>query len=356
MDALSEALNTVRMTGAIFTNSACTAPWGFTVPPMKRMAPLLSPGTECVVSYHLVTDGRATIKLPGAESLSVGAGDIVIIPHGDPHTFSNGEPSELIDSGGAVARWLAGDVTPFRTGGGGETTRFVCGYFGCERHAARLFLAGLPSVIIINVHTGPAGQWLEGSIRHLLDEAQSGRAGCAAVLSKMAEALFMESLRRYMEQLPLEAIGWLAGARDSVVGSALALMHRRPSHPWTVPELAAEVGASRSLLGERFQHFLGEPPLTYLARWRLQLAARLLQTTQKTILHVAMDVGYESEAAFNRAFKREFSLPPAQYRRQLAADGSGPLTALKADGAGGNSVLHALRQLMTARRAPPTGD
>jgi AraC-like DNA-binding protein len=330
------------MTGAIFTNSVCTAPWGFAVPAMERMAPLLSPGTECVVSYHLVTEGRATIKFSGAESLPVAAGDIVIIPHGDPHTFANGAPLELIDSGGAVARWLAGDVTPFRTGGGGETTRFVCGYFGCERHAARLFLAGLPAVITIDVRTGPAGQWLESSIRHLLDEAQSGRPGCAAVLSKMAEALFMESLRRYMEQLPLEAIGWLAGARDSVVGSALALMHRRPSHPWTVPELAAEVGASRSVLTERFARILGEPPITYLARWRLQLAARLLQTTQKTILHVAMDVGYESEAAFNRAFKREFGLPPAQYRRQLAADGSGPLTALEGDSVGGNSLLHAL--------------
>jgi AraC-like DNA-binding protein len=352
MDALSEALSTVRMTGAIFTNSICTAPWGFAVPAMERIAPLLSPGTECVVSYHLLTEGRASIKLPGEESLPAAAGDIVIIPHGDAHTFTNGEPAELIDSGGAVARWLAGDVTPFRTGGGGETTSFVCGYFGCERYAARLFLAGLPPVITINVRTGPAGQWLESSIRHLLDEAQSGGPGCAAVLSKMAEALFMESLRRYMEQLPLEAIGWLAGARDTVVGSALALMHRRPSHPWTVPELAAAVGASRSLLGERFQYFLGEPPLTYLARWRLQLAARLLQTTQKTILHVAMDVGYESEAAFNRAFKREFGLPPAQYRRQLVGtDCSCPST--EGDSAGRNSVLHALRQLMTARRAPP---
>jgi len=172
----------------------------------------------------------------------------------------------------------------------------------------------------------------------------------------MAEALFMESLRRYMEQLPLEVIGWLAGARDQVVGSALALMHRRPSHAWTVSELAAEVGASRSLLGERFQHFLGEPPLSYLARWRLQLAARLLRTTQKTILHVAMDVGYESEAAFNRAFKREFGLPPARYRRKLAVDDSGPLTALEANSAGRTTVFHALRQLVAPRRMSATGD
>jgi AraC-like DNA-binding protein len=244
----------------------------------------------------------------------------VIIPHGDPHRVSNGAPSELIDTGAFLGRWLKGDVNRTRMGGGGDVTHFVCGYFGCERHAARLFLAGLPHIIKMNVRSDPAGQWLEGSIRHLVGEAGSGRAGRAVLLSKMAEALFIETLRRYMEQLPLAAIGWLAGARDPMVGTALALLHRRPNHSWSVAELATEVGASRSLLAERFAQFLGEPPLTYLARWRLQLAARLLQTARKTILHVALDVGYESEAAFNRAFKREFGLPPAQYRRRLATN------------------------------------
>jgi AraC-like DNA-binding protein len=342
MDALSEALNSVRMTGAIFANAICTAPWGVAVPAMASTAHMLAPGTECVVGYHLITDGKAVVRLEGAGDVPVTAGEIVVIPHGDPHTATNGAPSGLIDTGAYSARWMSGDLSPMRIGGGGEVTCVVCGYFGCERHAARLFLAGLPSIIRINVRSDAAGQWLEGSICHLLGEAQSGRPGHAAVLSKMAEALFMESLRRYMEQLPLDAIGWLAGARDQVVGAALALMHREPSHPWTVPELAAKVGASRSLLAMRFVQFLGEPPLTYLARWRLQLAARLLQTTQKTILRLAMDVGYESEAAFNRAFKREFGLPPAQYRRKLAADGAGQPAGF--DGNGSSSpVLAVLR-------------
>jgi AraC-like DNA-binding protein len=138
----------------------------------------------------------------------------------------------------------------------------------------------------------------------------------------MAEALFIETLRRYMEQLPPEQTGWLAGARDPIVGAALALVHQRPSYPWTLPQLAAEVGTSRSVLSERFTHLLNEPPLTYLARWRLQLAARRLQMTHENIVQVACDVGYESEAAFNRAFKREFGLPPAQYRKRLAESGS----------------------------------
>ena len=196
-----------------------------------------------------------------------------------------------------------------RLGGGGETTRFVCGYFGCERHADRLFLAGLPLMIKINLRGDPAGEWLENSVRHLVSEAGSARPGQSVLLSKMAEALFIETIRRYMEALPPEQTGWLAGARDPVVGGALALLHRKPRHHWTVDELAAEAGASRSVLAERFSRFLGEPPLTYLARWRLQLAARMLQTTREAVLQVASEVGYDSEAAFNRAFKREFGIP-----------------------------------------------
>jgi AraC-like DNA-binding protein len=334
MDALSTALSSVRMTGAIFAEATCTAPWGFAVPAidaLEQVVLMLAPGTERVVGYHLVTDGKAVVRLEGAADVPVTAGDIVIIPHGDPHTISNGAPSKLVDSSTSLAGWLAGDVRTMRLDGGGEATRFVCGYFGCERHAARLFLAGLPSIIKIDVRSDTAGRWLEASVRHLLDEAQLQRPGGAIVLSKMAEAFFIETLRRYIQQLPPEQRGWLAGARDPVVGAALALLHREPCYPWTVAELAAKVGASRSLVAGRFAQLLGEPPLTYLGRWRLQLAARLLQTTRKPIVHVALDVGYESEAAFNRAFKREFDLPPAQYRRKLAGNGAGPRVARSQD-------------------------
>jgi AraC-like DNA-binding protein len=170
-------------------------------------------------------------------------------------------------------------------------------------------------MIRINMRGDPAGEWLENTVRHLVSEAGCGRPGQSILLSRMAEALFIETLRRYMEGLPAEQTGWLAGARDAVVGRVLALMHRRPFHPWTIAELAAEAGSSRSVLAERFMLYLGEPPLAYLARWRLQLAARLLETKQQTVLQVASEVGYESEAAFNRAFKREFGVPPGQFRR-----------------------------------------
>ena len=306
------------MTGAIFFHAECTAPWGFSVPSLKRVAHVLAPGTERLVNYHLVTEGQAIVRMEGAADLPLVAGDIVILPHGDAHTVSDGTPQAWVDSAASLGNFLAGDLGTMRVGGGGAATRFVCGYFGCERHADRLFLAGLPPIVKLNVRGDASGEWLENSIRHLVSEAQSERAGQAVLLSKMAEALFIETLRRYMEQLPPGQTGWLAGARDPVVGGSLALLHRNPLHPWTVAELAEAVGASRSVVNERFAKFLGEPPLAYLARWRMQLAAGLLKTTGKRIVQVAGEVGYESEAAFNRAFKREFGLPPGQYRRQAA--------------------------------------
>ena len=160
MDALSEALNSVRMTGAIFYHAECSAPWGFRVPQLQSVAHVLAPGTERLVSYHLVTEGTAIVRF-ATSTVSVAAGDVLIIPHGDAHTVENGVPSTFVDSGASLGKFLVGDLTTMRLGGGGELTRFVCGYFGCERHADRLFLAGLPLVIKINVRGDPAGQWLE---------------------------------------------------------------------------------------------------------------------------------------------------------------------------------------------------
>jgi AraC-like DNA-binding protein len=321
MDALSEVLSTVRMTGAIFFNAEFTAPWGFTEADRDTMAHVLAPGTERLVPFHLVTEGEAVARTQGMPELRLAAGDIVIVPRGDRHSLSRGSPTRLLDG----RRWLeeifSGDLGVTRGGGGGAATRFVCGYFGCERQADRTFLAGLPPMIKVNIRSDAAGAWLETSIRHLVCEACSRRPGGTALLSKMAEALFVEALRRYMEELPTEQTGWLAGARDPVAGAVLALLHRLPCHQWTLEKLAAEVGASRSVVAERFARCLGEPPLTYLARWRMQLAARQLRASRKTILQLASEVGYVSEAAFNRAFKREFGLPPARYRRRFAENG-----------------------------------
>lgn len=318
MDALSECLSSVRMTGAIFLSAEFTAPWGFESPAAAQSASVLSPGTERLVIYHLVIDGRAMVRLPGEPDLPVEAGEIVIIPHGEAHLFGNGETDQVMDGRRALRSHVAGRLSTIEWGGGGAATRFVCGFFGCEQYADRLFLAGLPTMFKINIRGDTNGAWLENSIRHLVSEAPPVRPGRDILLSKMAEALFIETLRRYVETLPPDQTGWLAGARDPVAGAALTLLHRRPEYPWTLDLLAAEVGAARSVLADRFTRFLGEPPLAYLARWRMQLAARKLQTTVETVLRIALDVGYESESGFNRAFKREFGMPPARYRKSLA--------------------------------------
>jgi AraC-like DNA-binding protein len=316
MDALSEALNAVRMTGAIFYSLECYAPWGFSVPHLSKVAHIMAPGTERVVSYHLVTDGRAIVQFENDEPVEVKAGEVLIIPHGDAHTVSNGAPTEMIDA--TLKDHLTGALSVARVGADGELTRFICGYFGCERHADRMFLAGLPTMLKIDIRADESGAWIDNSIRHLVSHSNANRPGHSVLLAKASEALFVEALRRYMEELPPERGGWLAAARDPIVGAALALMHRNPHQDWTLQNLAGAAGTSRSVLSERFDRFLGEPPLTYLTRWRLQLASRLLETTRRPIQQIAAETGYDSEAAFNRAFKREFGAPPARHRRLFA--------------------------------------
>ena len=215
---------------------------------------------------------------------------------------------------GITAKIQARDLSPLRAGGGGEVSRFVCGYMTCDPHLSRPILNGLPPVFKVNVRTDRSGHWLESSILHLVEEAASGRVGSEAMLAKLSEALFVDTLRRYVAGLPEQQTGWLAGARDPIVGKSLGLLHSRVAHPWTIADLADEVGISRSALVERFTRYLSEPPMTYLTRWRLQLAARSLEKTSRGVAEIAADVGYESEAAFNRAFKREFGQPPGRYR------------------------------------------
>jgi AraC-like DNA-binding protein len=318
MDALSEALNAVRMTGAIFFHAECAAPWGFAVPSVAQVQHVLSPGTERLVNYNLVTEGRAVARFSDGNEMTLRPGDLVILPHGDAHTVSNGSPRTFIDSAARLADILQGNVSMMRFGESGEITRFICGFFGCERCADRLFLAGLPQFIRINIRENPGSQWLETSIRHLVSEAESDRPGRSILLSRMAESLFIEALRCYTERLPSDQTGWLAGARDPVVGGTLALLHRDPSNDWTLDKLARAVGSSRSVIAKRFVRLVGDSPMAYLTRWRLELGARQLRASARPVVQIAAEVGYESEAAFNRAFKRTFGLPPAQYRRRQA--------------------------------------
>jgi AraC-like DNA-binding protein len=201
-------------------------------------------------------------------------------------------------------------------GGGGEVARFVCGFMVCEPSLSQVFLAGLPSMFKVNIRQQQSGQWLENSIRYSLADTNVSDAGAQAVLAKLSEALFIETLRRYMNLLPAGQTGWLAGARDAEVGKVLALIHRQPAAPWTIAALAREAGISRPVLAARFRQCLGEPPFAYLTRWRLQLGAQMLSSTSDSVAQIASKVGYDSEQSFNRAFKRNFGNPPARYRNE----------------------------------------
>jgi AraC-like DNA-binding protein len=315
VDAFSEILSEVKLNGALFFSAEFSAPWGFTTPPPGAIVGEFVPGAEHLMLYHFVIDGGASVQLLEGPSIELTAGDVVIFPNANQHHMTSGRGSVApFPNYGISAKVKARDLSPLRAGGGGAMSRFVCGYITCDPYLCRPVLNGLPPVFRVNIRTDRSGQWIESSIMHLLEETNSGHAGTEAMLAKLSETLFVDTLRRYIAGLPQQQTGWLAGTRDLIVGKSLSVLHSRISHPWTIASLAAEVGISRSALVERFTRYLSEPPMAYLTRLRLQLAARSLKTTSRAVAEIAADIGYESEAAFNRAFKREFGQPPGRFR------------------------------------------
>jgi AraC-like DNA-binding protein len=317
MDVLSEVLRAVKLDGALFFNAEFSAPWCIRTPGSREVTPYLAPLSGHVIIFHLLTEGHGYANVEGDDRrMEISAGDIVIFPHGDPHLLGNGRPVKVVDHGQELQRIMANGLKVSRMGGGGESTNFICGYMACDLQLCQVFLGGLPPVLKVHIRNDAAGQWLENSIRYSVSDVNSSNPGGEAVLARLSELLFVETLRRYIAQLPEDQTGWLAGVRDSEVGKALAHLHRRPAHPWTIASLAAEVGVSRSVLAERFRRYLSETPMAYLTRWRLQLGAQMLKSTSSSVLQIATEVGYESEPSFNRAFKREFGLPPARFRNR----------------------------------------
>ena len=322
MDAFSEILGGVALKGALFFSAEFSAPWGFSTPPSRNLSPLLSPGAPHLMLFHFLVEGSGLICMQDGSQLRLEAGDVIVLPHGDAHGMYSADGVRDKETSALVAKLQCRDLRTLRAGGGGEVTRFVCGYMACDPLLCGPILHSLPPAFTVNIRSDNSGRWLENSILHLVEEAASGHAGSDAMLAKLSEALFVDTLRRYIAGLPEQVPGWLAGARDPFVGKSLTLLHTKTQHPWTIAELAKEVGLSRSALIERFTRYLSEPPMAYLIRWRLQLAARALAATSRGVAEIASDVGYESEAAFNRAFKREFGFPPARYRREHRTNSS----------------------------------
>jgi AraC-like DNA-binding protein len=319
MDALSETLRVVRLVGAIFINARFTAPWCYQSPSADTAAPFLEPTAERVVIFHLITEGECYVELGDEPPLRLIAGDAIIFPLGDAHRMAS-LPGLAPASGGASLREvLSRRPRQLDFGGGGTTTRLVCGYLACDARLARMLLAGLPPMVRVNVRGSNAGIWLEASVRYALAEARSPRPGGAGVLAKLAEVLFIEVLRLYMNEQKEGRTGWLAGVGDRIVGAALNALHKSPAQAWTLDELARTAGTSRSVLAERFQHLVGSSPMQYLTQWRMLLAANLLRRSKAPLISIAEDVGYQTDTAFIRAFRREFGAPPAAWRRSQAS-------------------------------------
>jgi AraC-like DNA-binding protein len=317
MDVLSEVLKAVKLDGAVFFNGEFSAPWCVREPDAGTMATYLSARSQHVIIFHLLTEGCGHARIEGdGRPVPLVAGDIVMFPHGDAHLMGNGPPVKPVDSTKQLQQVLAEGRMLSQWGGGGELTKLICGYLTCDRQLSQVFLAGLPSIVKINIRDQASGRWLEDTLRYSIEHAENSGPGSTTVVAKLSEVLFVETLRRYVAQLPREQSGWLAGVRDPEVGKTLALLHRKPAHSWTIASLATEVGISRSVLAGRFRRYLSETPIAYLTRWRLQLGAQMLKSTSNSVAQIAAEVGYESEPSFNRAFKREFGLPPARFRGQ----------------------------------------
>src|SRR5579863_8070566 len=315
MDALSETLRVVRLVGAIFINARFTAPWCYQSPSADSAAPLLEPGAERVVIFHLITEGECYVELGNEPPVRLIAGDAVIFPKGDAHRMSS-QPGLPPATSARLDQVLARRPRQLVYGGGGPGTRLVCGYLACDTRLAGLLLAGLPSMVRVNVRGSNAGIWLEASVRYALAEARSPRPGGAGVLAKLAEVLFVEVMRLYMAEDADGRTGWLAGVRDRVVGAALAALHSDPARAWTLDELARTAGASRTVLAERFQQLVGASPMQHLAQWRMLLAANMLRAGAAPLTQIAETVGYQTDTAFIRAFRREYGVPPATWRRR----------------------------------------
>ena len=322
MDALSETLRVVHLVGAIFIQAKFTAPWCYQSPRADAAAPLLEPTAERIVIFHLITEGECFVEIEGEPPLRLIAGDAVIFPQGDAHRM-NSTPGLPPASGRAgLEAVLSRRPRQLAHGGGGATTRVVCGYLACDARLARMLLTGLPSVVRVNVRGSNAGVWLEASLRYALAEVRSPRPGGAGVLAKLSEVLFIEVLRLYMNEQSTGRTGWLAGVGDRIVGAALNALHKRPAHAWTLEELARESGTSRSVLAARFQHLVGSSPMQYLTQWRMLLAANLLSRSSAPLAQIAEDVGYQTDTAFSRAFRREYGAPPATWRRRAIKPGA----------------------------------
>jgi len=320
MDALSDVLRRVGLTGGVFINAEFTAPWSVSgkVAPELCRPYMVQP--EYVVGFHYVVEGAFILTLADGAPRRISAGELVMLPRNDLHVFGSAGGLAATGVGVLMEKPGVSGVARIIHGGGGARTRMVCGFLGGNVQLHPL-LVNLPQVMTLELATLPSGDWMERTFSYAAQTLAEGDPGAATVMAKMSELLFVEAVRRYLAALPREETGWLAGLRDPAIGRALSLMHARLNEGWTADALAREVNLSRSAFADHFTTLIGVPPMRYLLNWRMQVARQKLQEAHRTIAQIAFEVGYESEAAFTRAFRREFGLPPAMWRKAASTNG-----------------------------------
>ena len=310
MDPLSDLLRVVRLDGAFFYAVEGTGSWSIDTVPVQELTPRIMPHAEHLIAYHVITQGSCFGGLVGEDQIELAQGDVIVFPHGDAHIMSSGRglrvPSHVhaTTSTGYGQTVVLGDLDS-------REVSLVCGFLGCDRRPFNPLLSALPRRMHMR---GISSAWLDGFTRRLTEESRLGRPGADSVLTRLAELMFIDVLRRYLEDLPAGQTGWLAGLRDEIVGRVLRLIHGRPGHPWTLDELAREAASSRSNVARQFALLVGQPPMQYLTQWRMQVAANLLTQSGTKIAAIGPEVGYDSEAAFSRAFKKATGLAPGAWR------------------------------------------
>ena len=324
-DILSDVLRSVRLHGALYFHVSGRRDWAAEAPPSRAIAAAVMPGAEHVMEFHVVLSGACWAAAVDGDPVRLAAGDLVIFPHGDPHVVSSAPGMRASPNAqGYFERQqqprpfsLHLDAHEVRAGPApveaGDTV-LVCGFLGCDLRPFNPLIAALPRLLHLPSASGQ--DWAVQCMRQAATESAGRRPGGDAMLERLSEMMFIDVVRRYLVALPEDSQGWLAGLRDRYVGRVLTLLHAAPEEPWTVEELSRRVGLSRSALHERFASIIGQPPMQYLANWRIQAGATLLRDTACSVAAVAQQVGYESEAAFARAFKRLVGQPPSVWRRE----------------------------------------
>jgi AraC-like DNA-binding protein len=337
MDVLSEVLGAVRLGGSAFFTTEFSAPWAVSSPNPQLLASIVMPNAEHMSVFHILVEGACLVECGACGPIRMQSGDFVMFPQGHSHTMRSDENAQTTRLAHVLSRPSSDALPHVSFGGGGRTSRFICGYLNCNQRFAPLFDA-LPPMLIIQRRAnygrvqapdgrtydlaampGESTTWLRTTLTFAIQEALAGRPGSTVMLGRLTELIFVEIIRQYMQQLSPDDRGWLAALKDPQVGKALRLIHEAPMRPWTVEALAREVGTSRSALAQRFTRLLGESPMKYVSGWRMHLAKQMLRDRGDKIQAIAQRIGYESEPAFNRAFKKATGCPPATWRRTAAA-------------------------------------